>query len=87
MGKIVIVLITGFVAWLLLKGLLKSFTKPNQQPNQSRDKTKEGKAVAPEQMVKCGVCGVFMPESDTVSRDGMLTCRQPEQCPQRARGA
>ncbi len=35
----------------LLDDLVKSFTKPNQQPNHPRDKTKEGKAVAPEQMV------------------------------------
>ena len=70
MGKILIFISVVVVAWLLFKGLLK---KP-------KDATREATANSPERMVKCDLCGVFMPESDIVQLDDKRTCGTPSQC-------
>ena len=71
MGKILFVLAAVIVGWLLIKGLLK---RPDA------DDTREVPPNRPEQMVKCELCGVFMPESDSAQLDGKRTCRTPQRC-------
>jgi Pyruvate/2-oxoacid:ferredoxin oxidoreductase delta subunit len=71
MGKLLFFLAVAVVGWLLFKGLLK---KPQG------DAKPEAPANQHEQMVKCDLCGVFMPESDSAQLDGKLTCRTPQRC-------
>jgi hypothetical protein len=71
MGKILFFLLAAVVGWLLFKGLLK---KPDA------DKTREDSRNHPERMVKCDLCGVFMPESESAQLDGKTTCRTPQRC-------
>ncbi len=71
MGKLFFFLAAAIVGWLLFKGLFK---KPNT------DERRGGPPNHPEQMVKCDLCGVFMPESDSARLDGKLTCRTPHRC-------
>lgn len=71
MGKILFFLAVAIVGWLIFKGLLK---KPDV------GKSREESDARPEQMVKCDLCGVFMPESDSVQLDGRRTCRTPQLC-------
>lgn len=71
MGKILFFLVVAAVGWLLLKGLLK---KPGNDGKQ------DGPPNQPEQMVRCDLCGVFMPESDSAQLDGKRTCRTPQRC-------
>jgi hypothetical protein len=71
MGKILFFVVAAVVGWLLFKGLLK---KPNA------DQTRDVPPTTSEQMVKCDLCGVFMPESDSAQLDGKRTCRTPQRC-------
>lgn len=71
MGKILLFLAVAVVGWLLFKRLFK---KPNA------DETREAPPNRPEQMVKCDLCGVFMPESESAQLDGKRTCRTPQRC-------
>jgi hypothetical protein len=36
-----------------------------------------------ERMVKCSVCGVHMPESESISSQGETSCREPSHCAHR----
>jgi hypothetical protein len=74
MGKILLFVAAGILAWLLFKGLGK---KPGGTA--SRDASTSG----PEKMVKCDLCGVFMPESESAQEDGKKTCLTPRQCTHR----
>ena len=71
MGKILLFLAVAVIGWLFVKWLLK---KPDADA--ARDASKGG----PEQMVKCDLCGVFMPESDSAQLDGKRTCQTPQRC-------
>ena len=71
MGKILFFLVAAIVGWLIFKGLLK---KPDA------GKGGEESSADPEQMVKCDLCGVYMPESDSTQLDGRRTCRTPQHC-------
>jgi hypothetical protein len=78
MGKALLVLLLAIVGWVLLKGLLKG-SKPGQRERQG------DKPPVSEKMIQCQRCGVFMPESESMSVDGKLSCRQPDACPHRQR--
>ena len=74
MGKILLFVAAGILVWLLIKGLgKKSGTGVKRDSSRSNN---EG----PEQMVKCDLCGVFMPVSESAQEDGKKTCRTPKQC-------
>jgi hypothetical protein len=73
MGKVLLVVLVAFAGWLLLKGLLKG--------GAGKPKDRDDKAsAANEKMVQCQRCGVFMPESESMSTDGKLSCRRPDAC-------
>jgi hypothetical protein len=79
-GKILFALLTAVIAWFLFKGLSK---KSRGDASDSRVE-KDGSAKnAVEHMVKCGVCGVFMPESESTKIDGKISCRDPKTCAHR----
>jgi hypothetical protein len=71
MGKILLFVAVGILAWLLVKGLGKKLGGGTK-----RDAPDGG----PEKMVKCDLCGVFMPESESAQIDGKKTCLTPQQC-------
>jgi hypothetical protein len=77
MGKLIITLVLAVVAWFMVKALIGKSRK--QTPPEGE------KANVAERMVKCARCGVFLPESETMQRDGATTCRTPEQCLRRER--
>jgi hypothetical protein len=84
-GKIIFALLTAAIAWLLFKGLSKGLTKKPPGDESSRDAAKPGNDKAknlnaPERMVKCVRCGVFMPETESVIIDGQISCRDPQSC-------
>lgn len=85
MGKIIFALLTAAIAWVLFKGLSKGLTKKPPPDVDRRDAAKPGddKAKnlnAPERMVKCIRCGVFMPETESVIVNGQISCRDPQAC-------
>ncbi len=71
MGKILLFVAVGILAWLLFKGLGKKLGK-GSKPDAS--------STGPEKMVKCDLCGVFMPESESAQIDGQKSCLTPKQC-------
>ena len=75
MGKIVFLLIIAVVAWVLFKGLGKKPAPPS---------VRDGQANGVESMVKCGRCGVLMPESESMMLDGHVSCHDPAHCLHRA---
>jgi len=96
-GKIIFVLLTAAIAWVLFKGLSKGLTKRSPSSESRRDAATsgDGKAKnlnAPERMVKCARCGVFMPETESVivnsvnsvdgvdGVNGQISCRDPQAC-------
>ncbi len=85
MGKIFFVIITALLGWFLFKGFGKKTARPGE-PERDQDVKPKTPLGAPERMVQCGLCGVHMPESDSVSTDGKLGCREPAHCGHRPRG-
>lgn len=85
MGKIIFMLLTAAIAWLLFKGLSKGLTKKspadvNRRETENSESGKSKNLNAPERMVKCARCGVFMPEAESVLIDGKMSCRDPQAC-------
>ncbi len=81
MGKIIFALLTAAIAWVLFKGLTKKSSDEvsrHDVPKPSGDKAKN--LNAPERMVKCVRCGVFMPETESIIVDGQISCRDPQAC-------
>jgi len=72
MGKLLLLVLAVIAGWLLVKGLFKSRGVGDVKPGES--------VQSREKMIKCDRCGVFMPESESMSLDGKLTCRAPERC-------
>lgn len=82
MGKILFVLLTAAIGWFLFKGFTKKMPPP-QDPS-AADPGK-GTANTPERMVQCALCGVHMPESDSLTSEGRVSCREPARCAHRPR--
>jgi formylmethanofuran dehydrogenase subunit E len=70
LGKVLLLLVIGFIVYVLFKGFLKSSVKQAQ----------EEKRVAGENLVQCAKCGVQMPMSDAVAKDEGFVCRDPANC-------
>ncbi len=70
MARILLLLVIGFVIWLLFRGFLKSQAK-DAKPSEPKDV---------EDMVACARCGVNMPRSEAKETDGKFTCRDPSTC-------
>ena len=71
MARILLLLVVGFFAWLLFRGIVRK-----QRPPQGRT------PVAPEaeDMVACAICGVNMPRSEAKQENGRFTCSDPAAC-------
>jgi hypothetical protein len=79
-GKILFALLTAAIAWFLFKGFTKTSRTRDEDPR-VKDPGRKDKAV--EHMVKCGICGVYMPESESTHSDGRISCRDPKTCAHR----
>jgi hypothetical protein len=83
-GKILFALLTAVIAWFLFKGLSKKSRGDASDSRVEKDRLDKSTAKnAVEHMVKCGVCGVFMPESESTKIDGKISCRDPKTCAHR----
>ena len=65
---------------MLFKGLGKKPAPPSMRDDQAPDRQANGV----ESMVKCGRCGVLMPESESMMLDGHVSCHDPAHCLHRA---
>ena len=72
MSRILLLLIIGFLIYLLFKGFFKSATKKDAPPPAT---TSHG-----EDMVKCVRCGVNLPRSSAMEDGGRLVCRDNPKC-------
>ena len=70
LARILLLLIIGFVIWLVFRGYFKSQVKGDAPPE----------AKAAEDMVACARCGVNMPRSEAKEVDGKFTCADPSTC-------
>ncbi|MEP7155056.1 MAG: PP0621 family protein [Betaproteobacteria bacterium] len=77
MGKMLVFLIAAVIGWFLFKGIFQKPPAP-RKPDSARD--------VPEKMVRCDLCGVHMPESESKLVDGKCTCRVPDNCAHRNAG-
>jgi uncharacterized protein len=64
MGKLLLLILVGIVAYLLFKGLARS-----ARPGEGR-----GPRGDAERMVGCSQCGVHLPISEAVEADGNYFC-------------
>ncbi len=66
MSKLILLLFLGLVAYLVFKGITRSAAR------------RQGDAppAAPERMVACAHCGVYLPESESLERDGRRFCSE-----------
>lgn len=72
MGKVLLLLIIGFLIYLLLRGYFRSQVKKDAPPPAT---SQQG-----EDMVQCGRCGVNLPRSDTREEAGRLVCASNPAC-------
>ncbi len=72
MARILILVIIGFLIYLLLRGFFRAQVKKDAPPPAT---TAKG-----EDMVTCERCGVNLPRSDTVEEAGRRVCRENPLC-------
>ena len=66
MGKLILLLIVAAVLYYVLKGGRRS----------ARGKDREAEAGAPERMVNCSQCGVYLPESEAQGDGHRFFCSE-----------
>jgi uncharacterized protein len=68
MGKFLFLLLLGVAAWWVFRTLLRA---------QGKGQSGEGARPPPaEDMVRCATCGVHLPRSESLLRDGRLYCSE-----------
>ena len=72
MGRILILIIIGFIVWLMFRGFFRAQVR--------RGEPTPAKSVAGEDMVKCARCGVNLPRSEAREDGGRLVCASNPQC-------
>lgn len=77
MAKIIFLAVIALLVWLFF---FKS-KSPGKGDAISRDA--ERNQLGSEKIVLCSVCGVNIPESEAVTRDGRTTCADPANCKSR----
>jgi uncharacterized protein len=70
LGKVLLLLVIGFLVYVLFKGFTKSVTR--KPPGEKR--------IEGEDLVQCVKCGVQMPMSDAVVKEEGFVCRDPANC-------
>ena len=72
MGRIVVLLILGFVVYLVFRGLFRG--------DAQRREPAPAKSVQGEDMVQCARCGVNLPRSEAREDAGRLVCADNPRC-------
>jgi hypothetical protein len=80
-GKVIFALLTALIAWILFKGFTKKVSRSDDASVKPKPASEPPKLT--ERMVKCATCGVFMPESESVLLDGVVSCKDPAHCAHR----
>jgi uncharacterized protein len=75
LGRILLLIIIGFLIYLVFKGFFKSATKKREDEPRPPANTAKG-----EDMVTCARCGVNLPRSEAAEQDGKLVCRDNPKC-------
>lgn len=65
MGKLIFLLVLVIVVWVVIKNYLKSRAREGQP-----------RVATPEDMVRCVHCGVHLPRSESLSREGNFFCSE-----------
>jgi uncharacterized protein len=73
MARILLLLIIGFILYLIFRGFFRSQVKKEDAPPPAT--TERG-----EDMVTCAKCGVNLPRSDAREAEGRLVCASNPQC-------
>lgn len=81
MGKIIFMALIAALAWVFFKKRAVEQSRPKDKV--ATDASSSVASAAIERMVACADCGVFMPESDSVLREGKISCRDPGHCAHR----
>ena len=71
MGRIVLLLIIGFLVYLVFRGFFRVNTRKPAPP---------AKSVEGENMVTCARCGVNLPASEARLAEGVFTCQDNPRC-------
>jgi uncharacterized protein len=74
MARILLLLIIGFLVYLLFRGFMRRLKK-DEEPATPPATTEKG-----EDMVACVRCGVNMPRSEAREEGGKLYCRNNPNC-------
>lgn len=61
------VLIIGLLAWLVYRMIRKALSKPRTRGPRQAERLSTN-------MVRCEVCGVHVPQSEALERDGVFYC-------------
>ena len=72
MARILLLLIIGFILYLLFRGFVRVNTKKDGEPPATSDRG--------EDMVTCAKCGVNMPRSEAKEQEGRMVCANNPQC-------
>ena len=75
MARILLLLVIGFLIYLVFRGLFRGQGKKEDVAKPSAPDSAEG-----EDMVACARCGVNVPRSETRERDGRLVCASNPNC-------
>jgi len=70
LSRILLLIIIGFMIYLLFRGFMRSQVKRDEQP----------KSVEAEDMVACARCGVNLPRSDAREEGGKWVCQGNPNC-------
>jgi uncharacterized protein len=73
MARILLLLIIGFILYLMFRGFFRAQVKRDEAPPPAA--TDRG-----EDMVTCARCGVNLPRSDARDEGGRLVCANNPQC-------
>jgi uncharacterized protein len=71
LGRIVVILVIGFVIYLALRGFLRA---------QARGDEPAAPTVKSEDMVACARCGVHLPRSEARIEAGVFYCHDNPRC-------
>jgi uncharacterized protein len=65
-SKLILLLFLGLLAYLVFKGITRK----------SERRQADAPPASPERMVACAHCGVYLPESESLERDGRSFCSE-----------
>jgi uncharacterized protein len=70
-AKLLTILILGILVYVILSRLRRGAERPVPPPRTPSDRSHSGR---PEDMVRCAVCGVHLPRSESFTSRGQFYC-------------